>query len=369
MILDDNCGQYDDDGLVDDADAGDGEGEVGEWLDGLRAAGLPVTTVRHADSRRGVSEPAAALIAASWAPATLRSYESSWGIFAGWLCARGVHDPLEATEVDVADYIAYHVQAGLSAAYLARNLTAIAHGFEIANRPSPTKHPLAARTAAGARRTIGAAQRRAAPLRLDDLRRLIAGMAIVTGRKPSDAMIRRDRALLTVGWAAALRAGELVALNVDDVTFTGDPDRGAGGMLIHLHRSKTDQTAAGAHVAVPYSTHIGSCPVRSLQLLARDRRSGPLFRTIDRHRRIGGRLSADAVSLIVRRHVERVLGHDPGLYSGHSLRAGFVTEARHQGIAPHLIMRQTRHSDARMLTVYDRPADLLTEPVLAGEWW
>ncbi len=104
-------------------------------------------------------------------------------------------------------------------------------------------------------------------------------------------------------------------------------------------------------------------------LIARERRTGPLFRSIDRHGRTGGRLSADAVSLIVRRHVGAVLGVDPGLYSGHSLRAGFVTEMRALGVPAHLIMRQTGHTDPRMLTTYDRPGDLFTEPPLAGEWW
>lgn len=371
MILDDHTDTDIDDIAEVDEDALDVDDTDEEWLDGLRAAGLPVRTDRQGSDHRSVtvSESVRELVAESWAPATRRAYETSWGIFAGWLTARGIHDPLDATEHDLADYVAYHVQSGLSANYLARNLAAIAHGYTTAGRPSPTKHPLVTRTVAGARRQLGTAPHRATPLRLDELRRIIAGMAIVEHRTPSDAMIRRDRALLTLGWAAALRAGELVGLDVDDVVFRGDPDRGDGGMLISLSRSKTDQERAGQHIGVPYATHIGSCPVRSTMLLARERRTGPLFRSIDRHGRIGNRLSADAVSLIVRRHVTNVLGVDPGLCSGHSLRAGFVTEARARGIPPHLIQRQTRHTDLCMLTVYDRPADLLNEPVLAGEWW
>ncbi len=74
------------------------------------------------------------------------------------------------------------------------------------------------------------------------------------------------------------------------------------------------------------------------------------------------------MSLIVRRHVTTVLGVDPGLYSGRSLRAGFVTEACAHQVPAHLIMRQTGHTDPRMLTTYDRLGDLFNQPALISEW-
>lgn len=344
----------------DDVGDNDDLDEPGEWLEGLRAAGLPVRAPR---------EPSAAtreLVQRSWAPATLRAYESAWANFAAWCWATRRVEALEATEVDVADYLAYHVQAGLSAAYMSRNLAGITHGFEISSRPSPTRHPLVKRTLAGARRQVGTAPKQAAPLRLDELRKIVAAMAIVNNRAPGHPIVRRDRALLLIGWAGALRASELVGLHVDDITFTGDVVDGSGGAIVRLTRSKTDQQARGRSVAIPYSTHIGSCPARAVQLLARERRTGPLFRHIDRHGHLKGRLSADTVSTIVQRHVTSILGHDPGLYSGHSLRAGFVTEMRARQVPPHLIMRQTGHRDARMLTTYDRPTDLFNEPPLAA---
>jgi integrase len=39
---------------------------------------------------------------------------------------------------------------------------------------------------------------------------------------------------------------------------------------------------------------------------------------------------------------------------GHSLRAGFVTEAFRAGADAHSIMRQTGHRDPKMLEVYAR---------------
>ena len=70
----------------------------------------------------------------------------------------------------------------------------------------------------------------------------------------------RDRALLLLGFAAALRRSELVALDVEDVDF--DP---AKGVLLTIRRSKTDQERAGAQVAVPYARAGNDlCAVRAL---------------------------------------------------------------------------------------------------------
>ncbi|MEQ1702120.1 MAG: tyrosine-type recombinase/integrase [Ilumatobacteraceae bacterium] len=343
-----------------------------DHLDGLRSLGLPVVERRPSVDRRvslTMSASASALVAEAWAPATRHAYEQSWARFAAWCHATRRLDPLDATPGDLADYVAYHVQAGLSPAYLSRNLAAINAVFDMADLTSPARHPIVRRAADGAKRVTGSGQRRAAPLRLDELRKIVNGMAIVTGRPPTDLMIRRDRSMLLLGWAAALRESELVALDVDDLTFTGDPDRGDGGVLIRLSRSKGDPGSKGATVAVPYSTRIGSCPVRSTMLLARTQKTGPLYRKIDRHGRQLARLTPEAVNTIVRRHVDAVLGADPALYSSHSLRAGWVTEARANGVPAQDIMRHTRHTDARMLHVYDRPADLLEAHPMRGEWW
>ena len=60
------------------------------------------------------------------------------------------------------------------------------------------------------------------------------------------------------------------------------------------------------------------------------------------------RLSGEAVSALIKRHVRRI-GLEPVKFSGHSLRAGFVTSAARAGIATHLIRQQTGHaSDATM---------------------
>ena len=59
-------------------------------------------------------------------------------------------------------------------------------------------------------------------------------------------------------------------------------------------------------------------------------------------------------------------GIDPVMVSGHSLRAGYVTSCCEHGVAPMLIVEQTRHKSLDMLLVYSRRADRYREPQRAG---
>ena len=55
----------------------------------------------------------------------------------------------------------------------------------------------------------------------------------------------RDRALLLLGFAGALRRSELVGLNVEDLDFREE------GLVITVRRSKTDQEGEGREIGNP----------------------------------------------------------------------------------------------------------------------
>ena len=97
---------------------------------------------------------------------------------------------------------------------------------------------------------------------------------------------KRDRALLLIGFGAALRRSELVDLNVNDIDWR------PGGALIHIGRSKTDQEGKGQAVVVPNGHRLE--PVAALRdwLTSAEIVEGPLFREIDRH----GNVGTDALS-------------------------------------------------------------------------
>ena len=200
----------------------------------------------------------------------------------------------------------------------------------------------------GVRRLHGTVQRRVAPLSVDDLR-AICGSYIVDGVKG-----RRDRALLLVGFAGALRRSEVVALDREDVTFVGE------GMVITLRRSKTDQEGSGVEVAIPWGQDSSTCPVRALLawLTASSITAGPLFRRVDRHGHVGSRrLSAQTVALVVKQYASAI-GRDADGFSGHSLRAGLATAAARVGVQERVIATQTRHKSMTVLRRYIRDCDL-----------
>ena len=99
-----------------------------------------------------------------------------------------------------------------------------------------------------------------------------------------------------------------------------------------IRRSKTDQEGEGRTVFVPLAMSEERCPVNALQawLEIAGIGSGPIFRRINRHDGIVGdtALTGQSVALILKSAVISSKGIDAAkIVSGHSLRAGFVTEA------------------------------------------
>ncbi len=151
-------------------------------------------------------------------------------------------------------------------ATIGRKLAAIAVAHRDAGLESPTEHGMVKRTLAGIRRKKGTAQNQKAALLVDDLRRMVAPLG-------ASLLDRRDRALILLGFAAALRRSELVALRFEDVRFEEE------GLVLTLRRSKTNQEGRLETIAVAYGSEPTTCPVRALRawLAAAGLVDGPLF--------------------------------------------------------------------------------------------
>jgi hypothetical protein len=89
---------------------------------------------------------------------------------------------------------------------------------------------------------------------------------------------------------------------------------------------------------------------------------GPVFRAVDRHGRVGrGRMNAGSVAHLIK--LADAARLDSASYAGHSLRAGFATQAFLNGAAEVSIMRQTRHKSLHTLTqVHPRPLTVPRQP-------
>ena len=61
------------------------------------------------------------------------------------------------------------------------------------------------------------------------------------------------------------------------------------GLRVLLRKSKTDPEGAGRHVGIPFGSNPKTCPVRAYRrwLEVSGITTGPVFRPIDRHGRIG----------------------------------------------------------------------------------
>jgi integrase len=300
-----------------------------------------------------LAETAMAYAQAGMADNTRRAYGADWRDFTSW-CASVGASPLPAEAATIALYLTARAPE-LAASSLARRLAAIRRAHRADDLPRPDSEVLRA-VWSGIQRTHGRPPRKKRALVTEDLRRVV--------RKCPDTLTgARDRAILLLGFAAALRRCELAAITLPGVkndhnvgpirlTFVG------GGLEVHIDRSKADQTGEGAIVGVPYGkTRL--CPVAAVRawLEAAKIANGPLFRSIDRHGRLSDKaISAGAIACIVKRAAERA-GLDPSMFAGHSLRAGLATSAAGADVAADDIMRQTRHAKFDTLRGYIREAD------------
>ena len=83
-----------------------------------------------------------------------------------------------------------------------------------------------------------------------------------------------------------------------------------------------------------------------------------MFRWVSRHGHLVGTkgLTSQSVALVIKRSVKRVHGAAATkAVSGHSLRAGYCTEAAPVGMAPWQIREQTGHKSDVTLAKYIRP--------------
>lgn len=261
---------------------------------------------------------------------TERAYRADLDDFAAWCSEHGCV-ALPAAPHDVARYL--RARAGACApATVARRLAAIVAVHRRAGLPSPREHPAVREALASVEWHHRDRRRPTVPLDVEALSRMSLCLP------PSPAGIR-DRALLLVGYGAALRRTELVGLDAGDLAVRRD-----GALRVRLPRGV---------VAVPPGSAPHLCAVRAWTRW-RDRArlaSGPAFRPVDRHGNVrASRLSDRAVTSIVQRAARQA-----GLaaaYSGRSLRLGMVLAAAARGAPETGIMAQTGHRSRRLVQRY-----------------
>jgi len=300
-------------------------------------------------------EAARAYVAAARAPATRRAYASDWRLFLAWCEAREL-PPLPAPPETVAVFLSAEAQAGIRPSTIGRRLAAIGYAHAQAGFDPPQQRAgaIAIRNAvAGIRRTHGVTKVRKRAADGDMLRDMLRAC------EGDGIRAVRDRALLAIGMAAALRRSELVALALDDVVITPE------GLRITVRHSKTDQEGAGTIIAVPEGRRIRPKALLLEWIARAGFAEGPVFRKLTPQGRITARPMSDrGVALVVKARAAAA-GYDPAHVSGHSLRAGFLTEAARQGATVFKMKEVSRHKSLEVLSDYVRNHELFRDH--AGE--
>lgn len=229
-------------------------------------------------------------------------------------------------------YLEQHA-ASLNPRTLERRLTALKNWHVYQGFPDPTSHTLIHKTLTGIKHIHGKPKNKAKALTIEVLTTMISHL------KTSSRLIDvRNNAMLQVGFFGAFRRSELVAICWEHITFVPE------GIEILIPRSKTDQESEGQICAIPYGDE-KLCPVTAL-IDWRDSsgsQSGFVFRSIGN----GGKLRSESVrpnqiNIAVKSIAKLCQLPDVQLFSSHSMRRGFATEASRKGAPFGAIMRQGR---------------------------
>ena len=306
---------------------------------------------------------------------TRSAYRAGWRRFAGY-CEENGTDPMAASPADVAGFLVAMASsprsprgaategAPLALGTIRVALAAINRMYREADRQSPASDLRVADVLRGLERQSDRGRRVVKALTAGELARILACCDQQAADKRRGIIALRDAAMISVGFAAALRRSELCALQVHDVEFLNG-SKGRARMFLTIRRSKTDQLGRGQRIPVPEGHLLRPVARLRLWLALSGIDQGPLFQTMRRGGHVQGRpIHPTDVARLVKRYVQAI-GLDPADYSGHSLRAGFVTSAAAHSARLDKIMEVTRHTSPSMVLRYIRQADAFEDH--AGE--
>lgn len=297
------------------------------------------------------------LVAGAKAKATRRAYAADWRTFAQWIEGQGLPElPLEPETV--ARYLRALFDEGLKVKTIERAYAGIVFHHREAGHPWPGSE-LIREELAGIRRAraeAGETVTKKAAITKDILAAMVRTLDLAT------LAGARDHAVLTLCWTGAARRSEIAGLFVEDVAFVPE------GMIIRPRKTKTDQAGAATEKGIPFARSEELCATRAVArwLEISSITAGALFRGFTLAGALReGPLSGQSVGLIVKR-AARAAGYDPSAYGGHSLRAGFITEAAQADVPESAIAAQSDHKSVAVLRGYVRHANLFRKNAARG---
>lgn len=305
--------------------------------------------------------------ARSHAENTYRAYRSSIKDFVQWM---GVPFPFPCSPEHVAEYISQQA-ARYKLATIRQRINAISFVHRMLEMDDPTRSVWVRNVLRGIAKTLAEGEPATlSPVAPDDAEHASRGRIQAPTftadefRRMIDATwaheglaVQRDRAYLLLGVYGAFRQSEMTSLRVDQLIWQDDE------LVIRMGAVKQDQTGEQRLVkAIPRVQDERYCPVTALKawMAAADIEDGAVFRAVNRHGHVSPRpLSHTATNNLIKKWVRQAGIEQAELFSGHSLRASFVTILRELGLTDAQIARQTNHLHLQSMQVYDRPRDAL----------
>jgi integrase len=295
---------------------------------------------------------------------TRRAYRAAWRQYEAWCRSLG-REPLGGEPDTIAMYVVRLADAGRAVSSIRVALAAIRTAHLLAGRSLDLRHPRLAMVVDGVTRSKGLRPRRQATPAVPGVLRLM----LAACPSPDRPLGARNRAMLLLGFGAALRRSELVGLALGDVEIVSGK-----GLLLTIARSKTDQYGKGQRVAVVANPREpGFCPLAAFEAWLRHRRQAadldwtapassraerPVFCAVTKNGRLTGRLLSDKTVVNLIKETAAAAGLDPERFSGHSLRRGLLTAGGESEAQLADLMRQSRHRSAQTVLGYIEPADL-----------
>jgi integrase len=240
-------------------------------------------------------------------PNTERALLADILLFSAWCTDAGLPH-LPAAAETVAAFVDAMAAADKAPATIKRYAASIASYHRAAQAPNPMLMKLTTDALKRMARARPEKQRQAKGVNDEH----VVAMLQAAGNRRVDL---RNKALLAVAYTTLCRRSELVELLAEDLTTDAD-----GFGVVIVRRGKTDQTGKGAAVAVTADAmhHLKAW------LVVAGIETGHLFRSVDRHDRMGEQLHPGAVAVIFKAMAKKakLKPDEVAGISGHSTRVG-----------------------------------------------
>jgi integrase len=282
---------------------------------------------------------------------TKESYERGWNTFLQWTKEVGI-DPISTLEKEalIVLFIVHRTKLGYKITGTKTFMFGILSHYRELGFHIDMNKPKVKKVLTGIRKSVYRRPTQKTPILIEDLKGMINSIQLVDKYGFYNMCGYRNRALLLLGFTGAFRESELVAIKYEDLTFSRD------GILVLLRKSKEDQEGQGMEKIIPYGSNGLTCPIRAMNdwLELSEIKSGVLFPKISYNNIMFNQpLDPYTVALIIKQN-KYIKDKGAEQYSGHSLRAGFVTQAVKNKVPPDLIMKQTGHRSYDVMMGYAR---------------